>query len=497
MMDVMCHVTFFLLAVRFHLRGSQVPLLGEGADVAVQPRYKLSYTAQSTPFPLFTEHRFWDALCGADGTHFARTAVACINPMYNVTADHACVALTAGLHPMVYYLPPIQTWQRIRRRPSREELADAPPLTITTVSQNKETLAKFIPNTSICETDSDATKEGAQKPCDPSKHNRAMSICSSKRTPQNNTITIFGHEILTLKDSRYKFVYPILSPITTHRFWDALCGPDGIYFAESALVCSNPAYGIDLGVASVALSVGLRPFRLAISRLTENETIPTDITEFLVRVRSLISMADDFDPEWWQFQWPPTGCQLSFASPNQPWQVPDRKPARRELDDAPPLSIVVHHDGEKRTKTIYRKPRSMPAGIKTIHQKVAFQRNMASAKKLEFDILQRLQLNHNPEALERKRSRLHRSVLNATNDPAEMRKHLMECTDSSLFRLGIRHEAIWRVVRDILETRYAVSKSTIVGPLFERLSPELWAEVHQYLNLRDTVQLASITSLAI
>ncbi|KAJ7230871.1 hypothetical protein B0H12DRAFT_1077355 [Mycena haematopus] len=57
--------------------------------------------------------------------------------------------------------------------------------------------------------------------------------------------------------------------------------------------------------------LGLRPFRLAVSRLDATAFIDTDVTDFLVRVRKLVSIARDFDPEWSLFKWPITNYQDS------------------------------------------------------------------------------------------------------------------------------------------------------------------------------------------
>ncbi|KAJ7259109.1 hypothetical protein B0H12DRAFT_1232095 [Mycena haematopus] len=124
--------------------------------------------------------------------------------------------------------------------------------------------------------------------------------------PRRPHVTIFGHDIYTFKSSRYSFFYQTLVPPAEHSFWDALCGPDGMWFAETALICSNPAYGIDKDTASVALSVGLRPLRLAVSRLNVLSVVPADIVEFLIRVRWLVSIADYYDAEWTLFKWPPS-----------------------------------------------------------------------------------------------------------------------------------------------------------------------------------------------
>ncbi|KAJ7271322.1 hypothetical protein B0H12DRAFT_1067175 [Mycena haematopus] len=354
-------------------------------DTRIYSRYDFSYTASSMPYPLFNDHGFWDALCGPDGTHFARTAVACVSAENLVSADQACVALSAGLpafrlavsrldeacevpedivrflvcvrflvsmtayldeewihfkwppeNAQSYYPPPIQTWQRPRRRPTTEELAEAEPLIVV-----KGTPKHYK---GICSTDSitDSTDESGlpgfigERRTEPTS-NGGQSIDENRRPH----VTIFGRDIYSFKETRYHFNYPTLAPSTYHRFWYALCGPDGLWFAKTALTCSNPMYGIDKDLASLALSVGLRPFRLAIYRLNETEYVPADIAEFLVRVRWLVSIADYYDEEWLRFEWPSFDLQLSYASANQPWQISSEKPDRKELEEAPALTIDV------------------------------------------------------------------------------------------------------------------------------------------------------------
>ncbi|KAJ7210588.1 hypothetical protein B0H12DRAFT_1242729 [Mycena haematopus] len=331
---------------------SSLALSEEDPSTSIVSRYKLTYPPLKRVPPSFVEHDFWNALCGADGIFLFRTAVLCITPGYVVTADQACVALSAGLMPFrlaishldaecevpdditmflvrVRYLlslaqyfdeewakfewpsPRFEASQRLakgKREPSRSELASAPSLALADQDTSLTTDTALVGNVNVVSSD-------YRQRIDASNNRTAISQVPEIDDP--SCIYIFGHKITSFKTSRYQFSYPSLEGHSVYGFWDALCGPDGIFFARKAFVCTNANHDVDAPTACVALSAGLRPFRLAVSRLDATAFIDTDVTDFLVRVRKLVSIARDFDPEWSLFKWPITNYQNFCAHSSQ------------------------------------------------------------------------------------------------------------------------------------------------------------------------------------
>ncbi|KAJ7216878.1 hypothetical protein B0H12DRAFT_1078865 [Mycena haematopus] len=205
-------------------------------------------------------------------------------------------------HVAAHFVDPVQDWQRAKREPSRSELASAPSLALADQDTSLTTDSALVGNVNVVSSD-------YRQRIDASNNRTAISQVPEIDDP--SCIYIFGHKITSFKTSRYQFSYPSLEGHSVYGFWDALCGPDGIFFARKAFVCTNANHDVDAPTACVALSAGLRPFRLAVSRLDATAFIDTDVTDFLVRVRKLVSIARDFDPEWSLFKWPITNYQDS------------------------------------------------------------------------------------------------------------------------------------------------------------------------------------------